>query len=430
VKLFLRRLSVALVLGIIAMVVTVSPVLAIADPDVPPQVNAVYVYEDLLESGDIGVLVEYYLEYAVPPTETVTEAYLVTFVDTDGTTQLKTVAPYAFVDSGYGIGLAWIYFTAAEVATYSIDDANEALYRVWLTGNPTVPSGWTGDPPRTIVGVDDWVATGDGDPNVLLALRVLSYADTLELEWLLDMVEATSLGNKLTTVGESYFENVITNLRTMAPAAFSSSILEPDLEDIDYTTLFGATATGAIVVGTPVTLVEGANVLQVNATGTFILALEQGTIGTATSGTATINGSPVDLVAGDNTITVTIAPGPPDTVLVDVELQDTTTGLEDATTGTGFDLTAMATSFGLSRWWFSSAVWLILSVLICAAALKASASHLEGAGSGKMLFPLFFVCVVGGILLGLLKPVVGIVLFISIAGFFVGYILFFRGSNA
>jgi len=153
------------------------------------------------------------------PSETATEAYLAVFVDTDGTTQLKSVAPYTFVDSGYGRGLVWIPFTSAEATAAGLTSASIADYRIWLTGNPTVASGWTGDPPKTITTIDQWVTT---DVSATLTSRILYYADVLELAWSLDMVQNTADGNKLTSVGESYFTNVITGLRTLAPGAFQT----------------------------------------------------------------------------------------------------------------------------------------------------------------------------------------------------------------
>ena len=396
------------------------PVLAIADPDSPPQVSAVYVYEDLLETGDVGILIDYYLEYAALPSETATEAYLAVFVDTDGTTQLKSVAPYTFVNSGYRRGLAWIYFSAEEVTAYSIDQANEADYDIWLMGNPTL--SWAGDPPKTIVGVDYWQTTGD--TAVLLALRVLYYADVLELIWTLDMIETTALGNRLTAVGESYFENVITNLRIMAPLAFSVSEVSPTIEELDYNTSFGATMTDGTgtVTGSPITLTEGNNTVTVTATGTFVLALNQGTVGTVTDGTGTVTGSPVDIVAGENTITVTGI----GTLVVAVALQDTTSAQEDIIIGTGFDLTDVADDFGMSRWFFSGLVWMIMSVLICAAVFRNTPEGYGGAS--KIVLVVFDVCIISGVLLGLLKPVVAVGLFLAF-GVFTGYILFYRGSN-
>ncbi len=415
---------VVLFILVILPVLLATPVFAIADPDSPPSLDAVYVYEDLLEDGDVGILAEYYLDYdivtPVLPDETVTEAYLVAFIDTDGSTQLKTVAPYTYVYSGYGRGFAWIYFTAAEVTTYGIDQANEALHEVWLMGNPTIASGWAGDPPKTTAGVDYWQTTGD--TAILLALRVLNCADILELAWALDMVEVTVMGNRLTSTGESYFVNVIQNLREMAPNAFSVSESEPTVEDLDYETTFGATATG-VIVGTPVTLTEGTNNENTSGAGDIIFELENGTVGTVTG--AVVTGTPVDIVAGTNTVTITGAGA----IVVEVNLVDTTTSLDDIVAGTGFDLTDAATSFGMSRWMFSGIIWMILSVVICAAVYRNTPEGSFGStGGGKVVIVIFDICIVGGMLLGLLKPVVAICMFLAF-GVFTGYILFFRHAN-
>ena len=479
---------------------------SIAQPDQPPQLNEINVYENVLEPGDLGMLAEYYIKYTVLPTETATEAYLVIFVDKDGVTQLKSVAPYTFVTSGYGLGCVWMYFSASEVTTYLLDSADIALYRVWICGNPTL--SWAGGtPPKVSVTIDSWSTIAN--PSTIVALKVLYYADILELDWGWDMIEPTPEGNKLTATGQSYFENVIPNLRTIAPACFSSGVVAPNLADIDYTTEFGAVMTdgtgtvagspitfnsdesarGTADAGTVTTLVDGkltqaddywngsglvitsttdglapqgetklvtdfisandrlvfgaltaavdagdtyslGTVVNVTAIpgggGTFTFELAQGTVGTMTNLTGTVTGSPVTLVAGVNTVTVTVI----GTFTVNVVLRDTTSSMEDTVIGTGWDLTALATIFGMTRWWFSGVVWLIISVIICAAVFRVSPDQYGGMNAGKVLFPTFIVCIIGGILLGLLKPIVGIVLFISIAGFFVGYILFFRGANA
>jgi len=399
------------------------PVLAIAGPDTPPAINAVYVYEDLLEDGDAGVFIDIYLDYATNPTETATEAYLATFIDTDGTTQLQTVAPYTYQDSGYGRGLIWIYFTAAEVTTYSIDSANIALYEVWLVGNPTL--SWAGDPPKTIASIDYWQPV-DSDPAVLMALRVLYYADLFELIWALDLIEETALGNRLTTLGESYFVNVIANLRTIAPSAFSAGQYDPVMEDLDYASSFGAILTNGTgtATGSPITLTEGTNNVDVTGLGTFTLALNRGTSGNATSDVCTVTGSPVALVYGTNTITTTTAIG---NIVVDVELVTTQSILTDTITGTGLDLTDVAAEFGMTRLMFSGLVWLIVSVVICASVYKLGVR--EGVpGGGKVVLLVFDVCIIAGAVLGLMSILVAVLMFIAF-GAFTGYVLFFRHAN-
>jgi len=416
----MKKYSLSILVAVLAFFAIATPIWAIADPDSPPQVSAVYVYEDLLEDGDAGVLIDYYLDYATNPTESATEAYLATFVDTDGATQLKSVAPYTYYDSGYGRGLIWIYFTAAEVTAYGIDSANEALYRVWLSGNPTL--GWAGDPPKTIAGVDYWQPAAS-DTAVLVALRVLYYADLLEGIWAIDLIEETSLGNRLTTGGESYFTNVISDLRTIAPSAFSAGTYDPVMEDLDLTTSFGAILTDGTgtAAGSPITLASGLNNVNVTALGTFTIELNRGTEGTATSDVCTVAGSPVTLREGTNTITTTTAIG---NIEVDVELVNTQTAITDTITGTGLDLTTVATAFGMTRLMFSGLVWLAVSVIICASVYTAERrAGLQS--SGKAILLIFDVCIIAGAVLGLLSMLVAVCLFIAF-GAFTGYIIFFR----
>ena len=448
----IKRLLYSVVLAVLVVLLTTMSVLAIADPLTDPQVKAVYVYEDLAEDGDLGILIDYYLDYDLDPLvdpdfvdipdEFVTEAYLASFIDIDGTTQLGTVAPYTFESSGYGRGMIWIYFTAAEADDLSIDSVDELLYSVWFMGNPTVPSGWTGDPPKTTAAIDEWWATGEGDSSVLLALRVLYFADVLELFWELPMITETALGSRLTPTGESYFENVIPNLRTIAPACFSVSTVPQVQEDLDYSTAFGATianGTGTLVAASPLDLpIEGApgNNVVIATTGTFILELEKGTVGTAASIDATVDDTPMVLVAGTNTINVSALAGGND-ILVTVNLVTTQTEITDTITGTALDVgivipgatETLPEILGMSTMMLSSLVWIGITILICAATYKIRGQvGLGSGGGGKTVMIVFDICIIGGAVLGLLSILVAVLLFIGF-GMLTGYILFYRGAS-
>jgi len=250
----------------------------------------------------------------------------------------------------------------------------------------------------------------------------------LELAWSLDMIESTALGTRLTSVGESYFDNAISDCRTLAPDAYAQSTQSPTIEELDYATSFGGTVTSltATIVGSPVTLTSGANTVDTGATtGTFTVDLNLGTGGTAVAGTATLTGDPVTLVSGETTLTVTAA----GTVVITVALADTTSSIDDATVGTGWDLTTLATTLGMSRWMLSTILWLILSVIACGGvyAVTHRGQQVGGAASGKIVMPLFVVMLLIGTLLGMIKPIVMAYMSIG-AGAFIGYILFFKNS--
>ena len=398
-----------------------TPVFAIADPDSPTNIGIVEAYESVLEAGDLGVLLDFYIDYATLPTESATEAYEVVFVDTDGTTPLKTVVPYSLLYNGYHEGLAWIYFSAAEVTADTIVVANMALYTVEVNGNAALVWVPGPAPPSTSDTIDTWNTTGD--PNVLLAVDVLAYATNREADWSLDMIRGTTVGNKLSTYGEQYFENVIANARLAAPNAFYDDVVSPIVEEIDYTTTFGATMTDGTgtCTGSPITLASGANTVAITVAGTFVLELEQGTVGFAESigGGGSVTGSPVRLVQGKNTITV--PGGGTGNILVTVQLENTQTQMDDSILGTGLDLTTVAARFGMSRLAFSGLVWLAITIIICAAAY-------ERAG-GKSTLLIFDICFLGGSLLGLLSVLISALLFLGCCALS-AYVLFFQKSSA
>jgi len=416
---FLRITAAISLIMVLLVVIHPLPAYAIANPDSATTIGTVELYEDLLETGDLGVLFDFETFYATLPTETVTEAYVAAFNDTDGVTHLKTTVPYTLLNKGYGVGMAWLYFSAAEVTAGSIDVADIALYRVEVYGNAAL--GWIPGPaPSTVDTIDTWNTTGDS--HVLLSVDVMTYADTLEAEWELHMVKETPIGDRLTTYGETYFENVMSGARTLATAAFYTDESGPIQEDeIDKEMSFGATMTDGTgtCTGSPITLTSGANTVTVTVAGTFLIELDYGTVGTAASGTGTVNGSPVTLREGVNTITV--PGGGTGDITVTVQLQNTQTRITDTVTGTGFDLTALATLFGMSRLAFSGFVWLLISIIICAASY-------DRAG-GKTTLLVFDICIIGGTLLGMVPMLAAVLLFIGF-GFFSAYVFFFRGANA
>jgi len=182
-----------------------------------------------------------------------------------------------------------------------------------------------------------------------------------------------------------------------------------------------------IVTGSPINMGDGTTTVTVTGAGTFTIELMQGTVGTIEDNGGAVVGSPVDLVAGTNTVTVNI--GDEGTLDVTLELVNTETSIWALTIGTAFDLTDVATAFGMSRGVFSGLIWLVVTIIICAAANRVTdASDQTNESSSKITMLLFDVCIVGGAVLGLIPLLPAVLLFISF-GAFTGYIIFFRGAN-
>jgi hypothetical protein len=329
-----------------------------------------------------------------------------------------------------------MYLSAVRATAYGVDIAHKTQYTVLLTGNPTVPSGWPGVPPSTTGSVDYWQEGGDA--SVLLALQILHCAHTLEGEWGVDMIETTSIGNRLTVLGEAYFTSVIPSCRLLAPGAFASSTIIPYIPDEtnpDYETEFSAVVTNGTgtVVGSPVTIAPSGSstnvttTINVTAIGTFTLTLGVGTVGTVTSGTGSVTGSPVTCMSGTNTLTVPA--GGTGTLTVNVYISTTASKIWSQTEGTAFDLSALATAFHMSATWLSGIVWFALTILICAATYNVAHRNLpEGSGMSKIVFLMFNICFIGGAVIGLLPMTWAILLFLG-CDLFIGYIIFFRPAS-
>lgn len=220
-------LRILLILTIVGLfLVSASPVFAIDDPNTI-SINGVYVYRNCQETGDQLYIVDYTLIYdGSNPTETVTEAYLVRLMN--GTTELGSVAPYAYYDDGYDRGVAAIYFSAVDAPWW------EGSFTMKLEGNPTLT--WNATPPSTSVSTFNlWQDNALATTRIVLSNRILWLADLLELAWSVDMVETSASGSYLTSLGEDYFSSVIPNLLTMAPYAFAGRTVLPEVERRDFT---------------------------------------------------------------------------------------------------------------------------------------------------------------------------------------------------
>jgi len=234
--------------AVLLSLILVTPVLAIADPD-SMTVNSVYVYRNVRETGDQLYLIDYTIDYTVNPDENITEAFLCRLMN--GSTELRAVAPYAYYDDGYDRGVIAIYFNAADAPTW------EGSYSMYVVGNPIL--SWSGDPPSVYISTFNlWQDNSIATQNTVVSSRVLYLADILELEWSVDMIEASGGGHSLTSYGEDYFTNVIPYADDIAPYAFAGQIIQPEVEDVDDSTAY-ADVLVTNIQNTPLDLTDMAN---------------------------------------------------------------------------------------------------------------------------------------------------------------------------
>lgn len=217
-----------------------SAAFAIAFPDTRI-VNSIEAYQSVLETNDQLYLVTFTLEYGTNPTENANEAFLLRL--SDNGTEIAAVSPLAFYNSGYSQGVVSFYFDSSDADLPAWSTANIS---VQLIGNPAL--SWDGGIPPEIANntVDSYTV---GSATISARIRVL--ATTLESIYGLDMIEPVQDELLLTDNGESYFEQVIENLRTIAPSLFSTATSAPEFTERTFTQT-GATAAEARWIGDPI----------------------------------------------------------------------------------------------------------------------------------------------------------------------------------
>ena len=215
-----RAAAVSLAIVAVALL-PAQTVFAIDDPD-SLVVNTAWAYDGVLETGDLLLVVDYNVDYASLPTETIAEAFFARFLV--GGSQVNSVEPVAFNDRGWGRGIFSFYFTAAEKTADSIEfeNTNSESYEIVVQGKPSLFA----DPPKIIATGIDWRANTNSEASLRADVEALAEALENDSAWVANSVDLlTRLAGEvaLATSGEDYFGRAIPNLAGMIPDMFSTS---------------------------------------------------------------------------------------------------------------------------------------------------------------------------------------------------------------
>ena len=190
-------------------------------------------YDGVIDAGDMLVIVEYTIDYDTLPTATVTDNFLVRFMR--GNSELNASEILTFNNSGYGLGVASMYFSAADMTAESVEfgNPNGEDYAVWLQGKP---SAFPDPPTDQLAGI---IYRDANDTRRILETDIAGLATNLENDpdWAvnsLDMIDFVAGQQVLTAAGESYFGQAVPNLQVMIPALFRSSLTSPGVFERDF----------------------------------------------------------------------------------------------------------------------------------------------------------------------------------------------------
>ncbi len=202
--------------GVLFAVFRIGQAYALADPDVI-RLEFINRYDDVAVSGDAFFLVEYTLEYVVPPNESIAQGWLGRLIDVDGSGQLAAAQPFAgadIPDQGYSRGAFGFYFQVEPTVTGTL--------RVALEGNPALVP--------TPVGIFSESITQQSASDLVVDLRAQGVR--LEDVWAVDLISPVGDGaNRYTLAGEEYFSSALPNLRNLAPDLYILQSITPEVPD-------------------------------------------------------------------------------------------------------------------------------------------------------------------------------------------------------
>jgi hypothetical protein len=221
------------VFGIVVLVFSVFtiPASAIDAPDLGTTLDFSYAYQNILETNDMGFMIGYHLNYSVTPIPSESASQVITIRLLSGIVELGNTAPYSYFDRGYQGGVAWLYFSAADVAAkgmaWGAGGATVLTYTAGIIGNPLL--AWAPGAPSQTRAMDTATTGTSAVIKLAIASQVLAIGMTLGSEWNAQLVVTKGSGyflsNQETSTsgnGESYFPFAIPNLRNIAPSVFLS----------------------------------------------------------------------------------------------------------------------------------------------------------------------------------------------------------------
>lgn len=176
---------------------------AIGDPDYVT-INDIFVFRNLLETGDQLYFVRYDVSYNTTPTEDADETWQMVLYDTDGTTQVAS-RPLNY----YQHNIISVYLSSTDALTW------EGAYAVRVMGMPSVFDALIeGTNMRTRT-----LGPGDYKEGTEIGAVMLEQAAILEDDWVITLLTA---GGLLNATGANYFTIAVGQLGTVAPEIFET----------------------------------------------------------------------------------------------------------------------------------------------------------------------------------------------------------------
>jgi len=223
----MKRLIRSLGVALIALLVTASPAMAIAEPT-SVTLDDIELFQNLLVTGDMLAVVPYSVTFTTKPDENIDKTFIFRMTSVDGTTEYGTALAYPAYNGGYGSGIVSFYFADNTTVTWG------ETYVFRVQQNPTYyPSAQYWD-----FTIDSSAYSDAFDQTEGLKAKVIDSATFLTTEFGVALLSKSESGATiLSTYGELYYLTAIPGLQQMVPYLFSVQLENPDFAKRTWSTI-------------------------------------------------------------------------------------------------------------------------------------------------------------------------------------------------
>ena len=211
----IKKLLISLALALVVILAIASPALAIPEPDSSPQIDDIWCYQNILETGDMIIIMVEDTPYAETPDMLYNEAFIWRLFEADGTTEIDQAVGYPYNDDGYNYNVISWYFSASDNVTWGEN------YYIKLSGTPMAFD----DPLEYNFQISDDSYLTPVLVKTAISNLIITIAEDLNLEWDLSpdnaLIVSGETGSLLSSKGETFFRGAIYGLQSIAPYAFA-----------------------------------------------------------------------------------------------------------------------------------------------------------------------------------------------------------------
>jgi len=223
-------IAIAPFFALLAIILYAVPAYAFIDsPDSTPTIESKKAYRNILETGDMLIIVYANIPYSSEPEIAVDDAFI--WRVRDGDTLLGCAVGYPYNSNGYGYNVYAFYFSADDAPTWG------EAYTLRLSGTPYAFE----DIPEynfTLQGNDYSNLTDSDDVKAELASDILTIATDLDNKWALEtgysLLLEVETGTVLSIYGEAFFRGAVYGIQALAPSLFRLQYLDMDAEDREW----------------------------------------------------------------------------------------------------------------------------------------------------------------------------------------------------